>query len=294
MQDRLEQFGTRDEVEHRARVVAVEVAAQAHLAQARALTEPRIAKIKAQVHERLTQEVRYWDHRASYLQLQASAGKQPPMQPEYARRRSDEMAERRRRRLSELDDQARLSSQLPVIVGSALVIPAGLIAEATGEAPSDVAARARRQPRSSDSAVDAVLGIENTGWSHGDGDATQQPGLRHFVNNDNRPPSAYRGEGPTGCLETFAVTCNEILTGLNTGENYVLAMVEVSPEDNSWDRVRIRAARILARSAFFGDGLSHFHWKEIWERASEPCRRVAHASVPGSTLGLEGITWSKS
>src|SRR5204862_305054 len=88
---------------------------------------------KAAVQERLTREVTYWDHRASELQLQTDAGKSPRMNPDRAAGRADELQRRKEARLAELDREAQVASQPPIVVGAALVLPIGLVCEATGD-----------------------------------------------------------------------------------------------------------------------------------------------------------------
>ncbi|MDD1820529.1 hypothetical protein, partial [Pseudomonas aeruginosa] len=85
-------------------------------------------RVLAAVHERLVKEINYWSDRYLKLSDDVAAGKQPRMQPENARRRYEELTARLEQRTSELQAMQQVSSATPVVIGGALVIPAGLLA----------------------------------------------------------------------------------------------------------------------------------------------------------------------
>jgi hypothetical protein len=193
------------------------------------------------------------------------------MQPDYARRRSDEMGERHRRRLAELDDQARLSSQLPVIVGSALVIPSGLVARAGGEAAAAIATRARDTAAVERRAVDAVLAVEARLGRTATEMPHNNPGFDVRAITANGHLLLIEVKGRIAGSDTFTVTRNEILTGLNAGDGYLVALVEVSPDGDAFDRVRyLRRPFTGAEAPFFGTASVTFDWKGMWEQGGDP------------------------
>ena len=151
---------------------------------------------KAAVQERLTREVTYWDHRASELQLQADAGRSPRMNPDRAAARADELQRRKEARLAELDREAQLASQLPVVVGAALVLPMGLIRQATGEPPAQPPDHALDTTVIERRAVDAVLAVEATARPRCRGDAAQPPRLRHPLDAAFWRDAVPGGQGP--------------------------------------------------------------------------------------------------
>ena len=104
---------------------AIEMAVPAHLAEVRLRTDTRVGRIRAAVRERLTKEIAYWDHRAAELRGQANAGKQPRMNPDRAQGRADDLSARLKARLADLDRDQQLSALPPVVVGGALIVPAG-------------------------------------------------------------------------------------------------------------------------------------------------------------------------
>jgi superfamily II DNA or RNA helicase len=250
---------------------AVEVLVPAHLDEVRTETQARVAKVRAAVRERLTKEVAYWDARAQVLREQARAGKQPRMNPDRAQARADDLAARLKVRMADLDLAEQVSALPPVVVGAALVLPTGLLA-ASGPAPATspqiTAAQREAVERR---AVDAVLRAEES--------------LGHLPTEMHRtnPGFDIRSEAPGGRLvfievkgrvagaDTFVVTRNEILHGLNVPDAWVLALVEVSPDGPAHDRVRY-----LRRP--FGDNVhlpfattsATVSWRDYWERGGPP------------------------
>ena len=100
-------------------------------------------KILAAVHERLVKEINYWSDRYLKLSDDVAAGKQPRMQPENARRRVEELTARLEQRTRELQDMQQVSSATPVVIGGALIIPAGLLAQRRGDTTFCANAEAR-------------------------------------------------------------------------------------------------------------------------------------------------------
>jgi hypothetical protein len=93
--------------------------------------------------------------------------------------------------------------------------------------------------------------------------------------------------------DTVTVTKNEILTGLNKPENFVLALVRVpaSEEFPEGDAFRVRSSRgayaigndgcliRYVRDPFqkepdFGVTSVNYNWQELWERGDEPGRKT--------------------
>ena len=231
----------------------------------------RVAKVKAAVQERLTREVTYWDHRASELQLQADAGKSPRMNPDRAAGRADELQRRKEARLAELDREAQLASQLPVVVGGALVLPMGLIRQVTGQTSRLPPAHAIDTTIVERRAVDAVLAIEarlgheteEMPHSHPGYDirSTLPTGESFFVEVKGRIEGA----------DTFVVTQNELRFAANVPKAYVLALVEVSTDGAEHDRVRylVRPYGPDVRLPFDTTSTT-LSWHAYWQRASSP------------------------
>ena len=93
--------------------------------------EALIDKTRAAVHERLTKEINYWDHRAVQLKEQELAGRtNARLNSGLARQRADELTARLQKRMAELEQERKVSPLPPVVLGAALVVPLGLLAQA--------------------------------------------------------------------------------------------------------------------------------------------------------------------
>ena len=261
----------REDVENRALDYGIDVLSAEHLAEIRSRTLARVAKVKAAVQERLTREVTYWDHRASELQLQTDAGKSPRMNPDRAAARADELQRRKQARLAELDREAQLACQPPIVVGGALVIPIGLIQQAIGKSPRLPPAHAIDTTIVERRAVDAVLRVE-TQLGH---EAIEMP--------HNHPGYDIRSTTPDGQTlflevkgriegaDTFIVTQNELRFAGNVPEEYTLTLVEVSVDGAEHDRVRYlpRPYRPDVRLPFDTTSTT-LAWQPYWQRANDP------------------------
>lgn len=222
-------------IESRALQHAAAELAPAHFNEVRERRDRQIEKTHRAVRDRLTKEINYLSGRAIELDIEVRAGKQPRLQPDQLRRRAEELAARLQSREKELEDMRHIVSATPVIVGGALVIPAGLLAKLRGDKPDpfsvDAAARAEVERR----AMAAVRATEEAsghvvkdvsalkcGW-----DITSQPPLL-----DGRLPEARhievkgRAKGQTEVI----VTRNEICTALNQADKFHLAIVLVDGE----------------------------------------------------------------
>ncbi len=250
-----------EELQGRAFKWAVDEAVPAHLAEVRARTAERVAKVRAAVRDRLTRQITYWDARAAELWEQADRGRQPRMNPERARARAEELSVRLQARMGELAREEQLSALRPQVVGAALVVPGGLLVPAL-----DTGDRAETERR----AVDAVCGAERAaGWEP----TVMPPANPGFDIRSERPDGSVRFvevKGRTAGAEAFMVTRNEILHALNVPDAWLLALVEVNPAGPAQDRVRY-----LSRP--FGDTVhlpfdttaAVLSWPEYWVRGEE-------------------------
>jgi hypothetical protein len=219
-------------IEARALAYAVEHLVPEHTQEVASRRERQADKQLAAVRERLVKEIQYWSDRAIRLDMDVRAGKQPRLQPENARRRAEELSARLKQRTAELQAMRNVASGTPNVIGGALIIPAGLLAQRSG-VPNfsvDAAARARIERIAMQAVFDAehALGhrtkdvsAEKCGW-----DITayvEQPeglALEHHIEVKGRA----KGQ------DTITVTSNEIRHGLNQKDKFVLAVVVVDGE----------------------------------------------------------------
>lgn len=201
-----------------------------HLGEVRGRKEEIVDKTMKAVKDRLTKEINYWDHRAEELKLQELAGKtNAKLNSGQARERADALTARLQKRLAELEQERNLSPLPPVIVGAAMVIPAGLLAKLIGTPTPDTFARdtQRVEQLAMDAVMDAERGLgfaptdvhtENRGYDVES--SIPGTGLLRFIEVKGRVAGA----------KTVTISKNEILTGLNKPYDFILAVVEVDKD----------------------------------------------------------------
>ncbi|ABK99487.1 helicase-related protein [Pelobacter propionicus] len=201
-----------------------------HFDEIKARRERQVDKTLSAVNERLVKEINYWSDRYIKLQDDVNAGRQPRVQLENVRRTIDELTARLETRKKELVAMRHVISSTPLIVGGALVIPAGLLAQCKGS--NEFCADAESRARVEMVAMQAVMNLERSlgyevtdvsaekcGW-----DVTSRPPMK-----DGKIPEVRHIEvkGRAKGQTTITVTRNEILYGLNQSDKFVLAVVLV-------------------------------------------------------------------
>jgi superfamily II DNA or RNA helicase len=249
---------------------AIAVAVPEHLAEVHEETTHRVEQTKAAVHRRLTSEIAYWDQRANELKEQELAGRQPKMNSGRARQRADELQARLKRRIDELDREGKLSSLPPVVAGGALVIPRGLIDRLGGARTDEPDAHARETERVERLAVDAVLAAE---YALG-----RQPKemARNNKGYDIQSRTGELGEllfievkGRIAGAREFTITKSEILTSLNKPDHFILALVEVGPDDATSVRY-VRKPFPGKEETYFDMTSANYKWDELFARGEAP------------------------
>lgn len=201
-----------------------------HFDEVRLRREKQVDKTLTAVHERLVKEINYWSDRYMKLQDDIAAGKDVRLTLENVRRTIDELTARRESREKELLAMRHVISATPVIVGGALIIPAGLLAQRKGQSgwSADAEARKRIEMIAMKAVIDAELAMgnqvidvsaEKCGW-----DVTSIPALV-----DGKIPTSRHIEvkGRVKGSNTITVTKNEIIYGLNQADKFILAIVLV-------------------------------------------------------------------
>lgn len=207
------------------------------------IKERRVAhvdKILAAVHERLSREIKFWTERWEKLDEDQKADKDVRLPLENARRTVMDLGGRLENRIRELNTMRSIISAPPVVVGGALVVPAGLLHKLRGEAPNDRDAfsqDADARKRIEQLAMQAVRAAEEArgcrvvdvsaqkcGW-----DLTSYPppvdgGLPEVRHIEVKG----RIQGAT----TITVTRNEMLYALNQADKFHLAIVFVGKDDS--------------------------------------------------------------
>jgi len=201
-----------------------------HLGEVKSRQTEMIDRTYRAVKDRLTKEIAYWDHRAEELKAQEQAGRvNARLNSGMARRRADDLQARLQRRLAELEHERRIAPQPPVVLGGALVIPAGLLARLDGKSKGRPELFGKENKSAVEkAAMQAVMEKERQlGYVPVDVSAAKLgwdiearipgTGRLRFIEVKGRV------EGAT----TITVSKNEILAGLNKPEDFILAVVEV-------------------------------------------------------------------
>ena len=206
-----------------------------HFDEVRNRREKNVDKTLAAVHERLVKEINYWSDRYIKLQDDIAAGKDVRLTLENVRRTIDDLTARRESREKELLAMRHVISATPVVAGGALVIPAGLLAQRTGQpgwtADADARARVEWAAMNAVMAAERALGHEvidvsaqKCGW-----DVTSLP----RAIDGKLPPSRHiEVKGRVKGSSTVTVTRNEILYGLNQQDKFILAIVLVDGDQH--------------------------------------------------------------
>lgn len=124
--------------------------------------EATVDKTLAAVHERLVKEINFWSDRYIKLQDDIAAGKDVRLTLENVRRTIDDLTARRESREKELLAMRHVISATPVVLGGALVIPAGLLLQRKDQ--PGWTADAESEARVEHIAMQAVM---NTERAHG-------------------------------------------------------------------------------------------------------------------------------
>ena len=184
--------------EHRALEFASGKLVPEHFIEVRFRREQMVDKTLAAVQERLTREISFWDDRLTKTLEDLSAGKDVRLTVENTRQRLDDLRNRLYTRKKELEGMRNILSSPPIVVGGALVIPAGLLTQESRTQGFSVDAEARRRIEllAMQVVTDAEIAMgyetkdvsaEKCGW-----DITSMPPMKNGRISD---PPAYRGEG---------------------------------------------------------------------------------------------------
>ncbi|MFP4134935.1 MAG: helicase-related protein [Halothece sp.] len=286
----VEGLALRDEIEKQASSYAIANLVPHHLKEVRDRKEELIEKTRRAVQDRLTKEINYWDQRAADLRLQEQAGKvNAKLNSSKAQQRADDLATRLEKRLSELEQERKLSPLPPVVVGGALVVPIGAIQRLQAKRDAPPPSFARETQRVEQLAMEAVMKAE-TAFGYQPRDVSDQ-NCGYDIESLNPETGHLRFlevKGRIKGADTVTVTKNEILTALNKPDNYILALVQV-PTDESFSDGNAFALREATgdyqvtgescmvcyvekpfqREPDWGVNSVNYNWKKMWERGTK-------------------------
>ena len=189
------------------------------------------------VHERLTKEIDFLSDREIKLKEDRAAGKDVRLNLDNVTRTLIDLQYRLESRKKELLAMKQVQNSTPVILGGALVVPAGLLRQLRGEGPSLTTADAAARMKIEKLAMQAVMAAEQArghhvvdvskdkcGW-----DVTSYPPSTDGV---QPMPRHIEVKGRAAGAETITVTRNEITYAVNQADKFWLAIVFVNPDDS--------------------------------------------------------------
>ena len=209
----------------------------------REVNDRRVAhvdKTLAAVHERLSREIEFWSDRWLKLKEDQEAGKDVRLNVENARRTVTDLEGRLENRKKELQSMRHVVNGTPIVLGGALVVPAGLMRRVRGEeeSTSSLSADPIARSRIERIAMDAVrraevsqgchvvdVSADKCGW-----DLTSHPPA---TNHKQPDPRHIEVKGRIKGAATITVTRNEMLYAFNQGDKFVLAIVLVNEDDST-------------------------------------------------------------
>ena len=257
----------RGELESHVLEYAAQHLVPSHLGEVRLRKEALIDKTRAAVHERLTKEINYWDHRAVQLKEQELAGKtNAKLNSGLARQRADELTARLQKRMAELEQERKLSPLPPVVLGAALVVPLGLLSRLRGHAASPPTFAADTK-RSEQLAVCCVMDTERRlGYVPRDVSAEK---LGYDVESSIPNTGRLRFievKGRIAGARTVTITSGEIRTALNKPEDFILAIVVIDGDTTPPRYIR----QPFQREPDFGVTSVNYDLDDLLHRAEEP------------------------
>jgi SNF2 family DNA or RNA helicase len=186
-----------------------------------------VEKTKQAVQERLTNEIRYWDFRARDLRNQEEAGKpNAKLNSNEARKRADDLQMRLQRRMQELEEEIKISSKPPVVIGGVLVIPSSFLPSLSQD---DFKSQGFSSPEEraavEKAAMHAVYLVEKE-FGNVTTDRSREKIGYDIESNDSQTNSLrfIEVKGRKKGAKTVTITKNEIIYGLNLPNQFILAL----------------------------------------------------------------------
>jgi superfamily II DNA or RNA helicase len=249
---------------------AVEHGMSEHLAEVQERVRTTVARTRAQVKQRLQQEINYWDTRYTDLLDQQAAGRTLKIRPETAEKRARDLERRLEKRLEELTANEMLRPLPPVVTGGALVVPHGAIERLAGQRNQPTATYAKDTAEVDRRAVATVMRAERSLGREPQEMPHSNPGYDVRSLTPDGHWVFIEVKGRIAGAADFTVTRNEVLYGKNA-DRYRLALVAVSANDSEEDKVRYLMAPFegVIFSDFAIDSV-RWDWNEMWSRGGPP------------------------
>ena len=227
--------------EQRALALAAQTLVPEHYADVAQRRITHVEKTLNAVHERLSKEISYWQDRWMKLKEDGEAGKDVRLNLQNVERTLSDLQSRLESRKKELQAMRHVVNGTPVVLGAALIVPAGLMSKLRGDAPvdpvsatfaADAAARARIERLAMQAVQKAEeakghrvvdVSADKCGW-----DLSSYPPVTDGAQPE---PRHIEVKGRVKGASTITVTRNEMLYAFNQGDKFVLAVALVGEDD---------------------------------------------------------------
>lgn len=251
------------------RFATVELA-QGHVAEVKARRIPEIEKVEQEVRARLKKEINYWDSRAFELKEEEKAGKKTRLNWQNAQRRAEELAERQKRRMDQLERERFISSQPPRVRGGMVVIPRGLLtARQNSTLPNHFAEDPAARKEIELAAMQAVMAAERA-LGHEPLDVSARKIGYDIASHDAKSGHLrfIEVKGRVDGADSVMVTRQEVITSLHEPEKFILAVVSVS--GGFAHEPRYVRGPLIEREPSFLETAIQFDLRRLLERAVPP------------------------
>lgn len=232
---------------------------------------PAVDRARTQVRQRLLAEINYQDALYADLLDQESAGKATRIKPATAEKRARDLEHRLQERMDDLDADAALRAQPPVVAGIALVVPQGLLDHLLGTPRESITTHAKDTAEVDQRAVAAVMKAERNLGRIPEEMPHNNPGFDIRSEQADGPSIRIEVKGRIEGAEDFQITRNEVLTAKNLGDDYRLALVRVSQDGPEHDQVRyvLRPFDLTGTDDFRVTRFT-INWKATWNDGGAP------------------------
>lgn len=244
--------------------------AQGHVAEVKARRLPEIEKVEQEVRSRLKKEINYWDSRAFELKEEEKAGKKTRLNWQNAQRRAEELAERQKRRMDQLQQERFISSQPPRVRGGMVLIPRGLLdARSAPRVPNQFSEDPLARKEIELAAMQAVMAAERA-LGHAPVDVSAQKVGYDIASHD--PKAGHlrfiEVKGRIDGADSVMITRQEIITSLHEPEKFILAIVSVT--GGFAHAPRYIRGPLVDREPSFLETAIQFDLRRLLERAEAP------------------------
>ena len=234
-----------------------------------------VDKTLTAVHERLTKEIGFWQNRWLKLKEDGEAGKDVRLNLDNARRTIADLESRLESRKRQLQSMRHIVNGTPIVLGGALIVPAGLTSRLRGDEPAGpvaatFAADTATRKRIEMLAMDAVRRAEEASGCHVVDVSAAKCGwdLTSYpppIDGKQPDPRHIEVKGRIKAAGTVCISYNEMLYAFNQGDKFILAIVRVGEDDTVDGPHYIRNP--FDREPGWGVASTNFHLDQLLSRA---------------------------